>query len=83
MKRPGLIERGWLAYAERILPANAPEIQKIECRRAFYAGAVHLFGALNDEVGPDDVSEDQGLAVFDLLAAEIEQYVGDLQKGRR
>lgn len=39
---------GWESYRASLMPPDAGEVQVIECRRAFYAGAVHLFGAVVD-----------------------------------
>ncbi len=33
------IENAWLEYRLKVLPLDAPHVQVIECRRAFYQGA--------------------------------------------
>ena len=33
------IEDRWKNYRLRVIPLDAPELQAVECRRAFYAGA--------------------------------------------
>lgn len=81
--RKKLIEAGWLQYAEHVLPTGAPPVQVQESRRAFYAGAAHLFAAVTEAVGPDSVSEDDGLAVFDGVDAEIREHVELVKRGRR
>ena len=83
MRKTGLIERGWLAYAERVLPKDAPKVQVQECRRAFYAGAAHLFGGLTDAVGPDEVSEDMGMDIMAGVQAELDRHIADVLGGRR
>jgi len=41
-----LILEGWNRFRWEVIPSDAPAIQLEECRRAFYAGAVHLFFGL-------------------------------------
>ncbi len=82
MKRR-LIENGWRSYAEHVLPAGAPPVQTQETRRAFYAGAGLLLEALNSAVGPDEVSEDEGVAIFESCHAEITAFLEDVKRGKR
>lgn len=82
MRAMGLIERGWIKYAEHVLPANAPRIQRKECRLAFYAGAGLLFEKLTNAVGPDDVSEDAGVDIMASVDAEIRAFLDDVKRGR-
>ncbi len=37
------IEHGWEGFAAAVLPANASDVQRIEMRKAFFAGAAYLF----------------------------------------
>lgn len=83
MNRTGLIERGWRLYAERVLPKNASKIQIQESRRVWYASAAHLFEALADAVGPDSISEDDGMAIFERVQGEIDAHLRDVLAGRR
>lgn len=43
---PKLIQDGWTSFANAVLPKGTPKIQRVEMRRAFFSGAVHLFGKL-------------------------------------
>lgn len=78
-----LIEIGWRQYAEKILPANAPRVQVWECRRAYYAGAAHLFTELTQRVGPDSTSEDAGVEMMQGVSDEIERFMRDVQRGKK
>ncbi len=78
-----LLDIGWRQYAERILPANAPRVQVWECRRAFYAGAAHLFHELTERVGPDATSEDDGMEMMQGVADEIDAFMKDVQRGKK
>lgn len=83
MTRRKLIEAGWIGYAEHVLPSGANPVQVQETRRAFYAGAAHLFDAITRAVGPDSVSEDDGVVVFDGVQAEIDEFLALVKRGRR
>lgn len=78
-----LLDIGWRQYAERILPANAPRVQVWECRRAYYAGAAHLFTELTQRVGQDSTSEDAGFALLTSVSEEIDAFLKDVQRGKR
>lgn len=82
MPRRKLIDEGWRLYAEHALPTNAPRVQKQECKRAFYAGAGLLFEKLTNAVGPDDVSEDAGVAIMAGVDDEIRRFLNDVKAGR-
>lgn len=85
MARKGrLVRDGWQTYAEKILPANAPSVQKQETRRAFYAGAWELLMCMQ-HLGEPDVSEDAGVEVLEATKREIETFVakvGTSDEGR-
>ncbi len=36
------IEAAWLDYRMKVLPLDAPHVQVVECRRAFYQGATSV-----------------------------------------
>jgi hypothetical protein len=82
MPKPGLIASGWRSYAEHVLPAGAPKVQTQETKRAFYAGAGILFDALTNAVGPDTVSEDDGMEIMRAVDQEIQAFLRDVKNGR-
>lgn len=73
----GRIERQWRSYRAEVLPANAPTVQMVECRRAFYAGAQALRTAFLD------TSDDPRTEAAELLAIEDElhQFLRDVKAG--
>ena len=71
----------WERYAASVLPASAPEIQRIECRRAFYAGAMSTL-AIVEGLGEDHVSEDAGIAILNGLKDESERFVAQIHAGQ-
>ncbi|HMS55121.1 MAG TPA: hypothetical protein PKA27_06935 [Fimbriimonadaceae bacterium] len=65
---PGIIERGWLSLEEAVIPEDAPALQRSEMRKAFFAGALHLFCCLLAK--EPSVNDLEGLArVHDELLA--------------
>jgi len=56
---PGPILSSWMDYRLKVLPDGAGPVQIQETRKAFYAGAVAIWRAVND-VGEDAVTEAQG-----------------------
>jgi hypothetical protein len=83
-RRGRLVRDGWYAYAERILPKNAPAVQRQETRRAFYAGAWELLSRLA-ELGEPEIPEDAGVEVLEATRREIEAFfksVGTSAEGR-
>ena len=58
MKRKKVIESGWKEYRQKVIPRDAPRIQLDESRRAFYAGAHHLWVSMMTMMTPaDEASE--------------------------
>lgn len=77
-----LIREGWYQYAEHVLPRNAPPAQRQETRRAFYAGAAHLWGAFILALGPGEEADPPDLALAEGVQKKIDQWLEDLNSGR-
>jgi len=75
-----IIKNSWLNYRVLVLPANAPAIQVIECRRAFYAGAASLFGSVMNSLSPGDGVEDSDMRVMEDLDKEIKDFGKELDE---
>lgn len=67
----------WRSYLTTLIPADAPPIQREECRRAFYAGAVCMFSLTLKATEPKDetVCEDN----LSALHKELEAFTIDLR----
>lgn len=76
-RRGRLVRDGWQDYAEKILPKNAPPVQRQETRRAFYAGAWYLL-CQHADLGEPDISEDEGVEVLEATKREIETFVKNI-----
>jgi len=78
-----LIADAWRDYEIQIVPLDAPEVQRTESRRAFYAGAIAMFGGINNMLSPgqeEPTAED--LKKMDAVDAEIKQWMADLAAGK-
>lgn len=79
--KPGLIAQAWLSYRSRVLPQDAPSIQVIECRRAFYAGAQAFWTEMQALSGPgSDATADEARAL-DSLQQELRQFARSVEAG--
>jgi hypothetical protein len=65
-----------------VLPEGVSEVQRIETRWAFYAGAQALFHVLINVLDPGDEPTAADLAKMDDIQAEFENYAADLRAGR-
>jgi hypothetical protein len=66
------IREYWLSYAKAVVPVDASVVQRIECRRAFYAGAMACFGHITNDVA--DLSDDDGCVAMSKLLAELLRF---------
>lgn len=78
-KKP--IESEWRAYAEQAIPFDTSDEQRIECRRAFYAGATALVRAFGT-LGPGADPIKAYLAVFKGAADELKRFIEEGKVGR-
>ena len=56
----GTVFAQWQSYANKVVPADAPAIQREECRRAFYAGAAAMLALVLAAVEPAEGDECEG-----------------------
>lgn len=69
-----LIEAGWIGLRIAAVPLDAPETQVREMRKAFFAGALHLFTSMMSVMdGGDEVSEND-LKRMDLINDELDAF---------
>jgi hypothetical protein len=72
----------WQGFQADVMPPGAPELQKREMRRAFYAGFfASLMAGLEmaAESGPND---DVGATMIQRLHDECHAFAADVQAGR-
>lgn len=63
----------WKSFESAIIPTDAPDIQKREMRKAFYAGAASV-ADIQYRIGCDDVSEEEGMKTLEKLHRDIDEY---------
>lgn len=68
-------------YKVKVIPKDAPPVQYIECRRAYYAGAQAL-ADLWLRLESDLVSPTQRKKELHALVEEITLFQGDVSAGR-
>jgi len=81
MKR-NLIGNAWATYEERVLPADAPDEQKQECRRAFYGGAASLLTALVMALEPGDEMTGGDVLTMGGIEAELKEFEEAVRGGK-
>lgn len=72
-----IIEGGWQGFRMIVMPKEAPQIQNDEMRKAFYAGAVHLFASIMNILDPGSEPTERDLRRMDQIHQELEAF----QKG--
>jgi hypothetical protein len=77
MKSKKRIEKEWLDFEKRVVPKNAPAVQRQEMRRAFYAGVSSVLN-IAFALGDDDISEDEGAAVLESMRQECIEFVAQV-----
>jgi len=82
---PNYIQKEWELFVKSVGLTEAPDIQKREMRRAFFAGSFSLLrvmmGMMEDTGDPNEVTEID-LQVMTWVHEEFQQYQKDLAKGR-
>jgi hypothetical protein len=74
------IEKEWRELAALTLPPDASIIQRMEMRKAFFAGAISMFSMIFsglDPSSPDMTSADESL--LDDLSSEMEEYINQMK----
>jgi len=72
----------WAEYRERVVPATAPAVQVLECRRAFYAGAECLLRAIMQGLDPGLEPTDADLSRMESIEAELSAFAADVTARR-
>jgi len=75
------LEALWRDFAFHTLPSQASETQRIETRRAFYAGARALFTALQRGVSGEEEVTAQDMHLMDDIYEDLPRFARDLARG--
>jgi hypothetical protein len=68
-----VIGEAWASYQAQVVPADAPPVQREECKRAFYAGAQAMYQAVMRAVEPAD--EDACEARLAAIGQEMQDFL--------
>ena len=68
------IEIGWVGYRVAVIPPNASDIQLSESRKAFFAGAQHLWGTVMSMLEPGSDETPNDMRRMDYIAKELEAF---------
>jgi hypothetical protein len=78
------IEMEWETYRHLVMPPQAGEMQFMETRRAFYAGAKAMFALISEisdpKTGPEATQNE--LQRVDGLANELEEFNQRIRDGK-
>lgn len=77
-----LIEAGWVALRFATLQ-DAPEIQVREMRKAFFAGAQHLFASITGVMDDGEEPTADDLRRMEMIHVELEAFVDALKREAR
>ena len=72
----------WDSYMRAVLPANAPTVQRWECRRAFYAGCEGLLRAIMKALEAGEDATDGDLRMMAGIEVELQKFARDVKEGR-
>lgn len=75
------IAERWAEFAANVLPASAPAAQRVEMRRAFYAGFESALTAGLDIADESGDSDDIGATMFQRLHDECQQFAAAVAAG--
>lgn len=82
MSKSQVIEKSWLSYRTECIHAEAGQLQLIESRRAFYAGARALLTAITDILEPGEEATDADIAMLEAIHVELNDFMDALKAGK-
>lgn len=74
------IQSEWENYRDKVLPKDAQLIQRIECKRAFYLGAMSMF-KLREELTNSTLSEKSIESVLKIWEEEMKTFAVSVKQG--
>lgn len=78
MQKRKLISEGWEVFS-KIIPKNAPEIQRKEMKAAFYSGAAITYEKLIAGLTSGDEPENENMQLLLDLHIEIMEFMEKLK----
>jgi hypothetical protein len=75
MKRNITVAAQWEEYRKKSIPRNAPQIQIQEMRRSFYMGAYMILMEMAQQLGNEEITEQEGAESLEEIKNECEQFI--------
>lgn len=75
-----IIEAGWHGLRIAAIPPNASQTQLNEMRKAFFAGAQHLFASIVNVLDPGTEPTDKDLDRMNSIHAELTEFITQLKE---
>jgi hypothetical protein len=82
LKSKKTLAQEYAEFAAGVIPKDAPQVQQVEMRRAFYAGASSMFYLMTGQLDKDKEPTDDDVLYVESLSKEIEQFARNLSDGR-
>jgi hypothetical protein len=82
MPKRQLMSEQWNEFARKALPAGVSEIQRIETKRAFYAGAHSILFRVLRSFAPETEPTAADLQVMEDVYQELEDFARAIKEGR-
>lgn len=74
-----VVEGGWRGLSAIWGLDTAPEVQKMEMRKAYYAGAQHVFGSIMGLMGPSgEEPSEREMKVLDDIHKELDAFAAEM-----
>lgn len=70
----------WKEFGVQVVPNGAPDVQRVEMQKAFYAGATIMFSLLTGGLDPHAEPTELDVAYVESLHQELQAFVKSLQE---
>lgn len=81
MKRLLMAEQ-WDQFSRSVLPPDAPQDQRREMRRAFYAGAQGVLFRVIEKFAPESEPTEEDLQIMQDVHEELQEFAKLVAQGR-
>jgi hypothetical protein len=81
-RKATIIADGWKEYRTQVISPDAPEVQLIECKRAFFAGARSLMSSMQALIDLNEEPTEDQMLMLDDIEDEMARYAQDVLTGR-
>jgi hypothetical protein len=76
-----LIETQWHEFRRRVMPKDAGDVQLIEMRRAFFAGAWAYYALVMNVLDVGEEATARDLEIMAALDAEMREFAERVKRG--